>query len=420
LKALIRELEIELYSEGDIIMKEGSEGSNMIFLLHGCVDVFSNGEKIATLGAGNLFGEMVGLGLSRTRTCTIVANEFCDCRCITAYAFKAVLNRFPEAKARFASIAEDRKAVLNQASQMQKMDAWLNRSRMRRAKRCVELEGVPGRERHASRGLHEKQFMASFGSKVKQSCPALLDRRSSHASLLAAGWNLDLNEGLDETQESTTSKHTGHHGLEVEIDSEEVRDDDAELDMIRQELQDSPVAAHCRKPMAPAHASPEISGSSFRKGRLLKQASMEASMESAETTAPPSRSASLERTSQGEEDAWLPAVSPAVSWSSAAKCQLLTSTQAESEHADEHALHPTVPASRSPYSRGKLSPMQAPQSLKDVIKTKNSVLRQQLVKTRDEVQCRMRVREELLHGHSPKPHSIDLASLGSPKVLSAR
>jgi CRP-like cAMP-binding protein len=109
-EALIRELDVQMFSEGDIIIKEGTPGSSMAFLLRGSVDVLKSSLKIGTLGEGSLIGEIACLGVSSKRTCTVVAKEFCDCRFIGTLQLKALLNRYPEAKARFQNIAEERNA----------------------------------------------------------------------------------------------------------------------------------------------------------------------------------------------------------------------------------------------------------------------------------------------------------------------
>jgi CRP-like cAMP-binding protein len=131
IEALSRELDVQMFAAGDIIMKEGSVTSTVVFLFHGSVDVVKRDQKITTLGDGSVLGELACLGSRNKRTCTVIANEFCDCRSMDARHFKALLKRHPIAKAHFESIAEERNEEIERINRREEKLARLERSKRR-------------------------------------------------------------------------------------------------------------------------------------------------------------------------------------------------------------------------------------------------------------------------------------------------
>jgi CRP-like cAMP-binding protein len=61
-------------SEGQILMKEGDFSTELIAIEEGTADVIKGGEQIATLGAGDLIGEM-GLLSRELRSADVVATS---------------------------------------------------------------------------------------------------------------------------------------------------------------------------------------------------------------------------------------------------------------------------------------------------------------------------------------------------------
>jgi cAMP-dependent protein kinase regulator len=61
-------------AEGQILMKEGDYSVELIAIEEGSADVIQNGEKIASVGAGDLIGEM-GLLERRPRTADVIASS---------------------------------------------------------------------------------------------------------------------------------------------------------------------------------------------------------------------------------------------------------------------------------------------------------------------------------------------------------
>mmetsp|Transcript_115684 Transcript_115684/g.180763 ORF Transcript_115684/g.180763 Transcript_115684/m.180763 type:complete len:416 (+) Transcript_115684:28-1275(+) len=96
--------------KGEDIIKEGDDGTKMYFLNHGAVEILVGPEEkqVTLLRKGNLFGELALLGNGK-RTCTVRALEVCDCRVVSAEAFHLVLRRFPEERAYFQEMAEQRR-----------------------------------------------------------------------------------------------------------------------------------------------------------------------------------------------------------------------------------------------------------------------------------------------------------------------
>mmetsp|Transcript_22594 Transcript_22594/g.51710 ORF Transcript_22594/g.51710 Transcript_22594/m.51710 type:complete len:396 (+) Transcript_22594:63-1250(+) len=107
---LASEMDIRIYCPGELILKEGEMGESAYVLHHGTVDVLAGERqaKVASLGAGTLFGEMILLGVSRKRTATIRAVDYCDCRVIPRDLFLAVLRMFPKELKYFKTLAKSR------------------------------------------------------------------------------------------------------------------------------------------------------------------------------------------------------------------------------------------------------------------------------------------------------------------------
>ena len=72
--------------------------------------------RVAILESGSAFGEMALFGISK-RTATIRALEACECRTVSIFSFRNILEQFPEEQRSFAEIAEKRLKQLEQLKQ---------------------------------------------------------------------------------------------------------------------------------------------------------------------------------------------------------------------------------------------------------------------------------------------------------------
>lgn len=109
IEALTEYLELEVFVEGTSIMKVGEIGEKMYFLSRGEVEVLVGPDltRVATLGAGSVFGEGALIGNAK-RTATVRAIEFCDCRSVHRHAFQTILKSFPVERKYFEQMYQDR------------------------------------------------------------------------------------------------------------------------------------------------------------------------------------------------------------------------------------------------------------------------------------------------------------------------
>jgi CRP/FNR family transcriptional regulator len=82
------------YSAGDNIVEEGGQAVAFYVIIKGKVEIKKRGESLATLGAGDSFGEMSLLdGLPRATT--VAAQEDTECLVMTRWDFNAELQTNP-------------------------------------------------------------------------------------------------------------------------------------------------------------------------------------------------------------------------------------------------------------------------------------------------------------------------------------
>eukprot|EP00931_Biecheleriopsis_adriatica_P062098 TRINITY_DN3738_c0_g1_i1.p1 TRINITY_DN3738_c0_g1~~TRINITY_DN3738_c0_g1_i1.p1 ORF type:complete len:388 (+),score=39.49 TRINITY_DN3738_c0_g1_i1:145-1308(+) len=112
-------LEVHMFTEGDVIMREGEIGDKMYWLQNGQVEVLAGGNsqhRVAVLGKGSIFGEMALFsrlaGEISKRTATVRAMEFSDCRSIGSFQFFRLLRQYPQDHKRVEKVVKDRLAEL--------------------------------------------------------------------------------------------------------------------------------------------------------------------------------------------------------------------------------------------------------------------------------------------------------------------
>jgi len=294
MQALTHELDIELFSEGDTIMKETDAASNVIFLCHGSADVICNGRHMAMLAAGSFFGEMACVGLTNRRPCTIVAREFCDCRTISAWQFNVLLQTFPEARLHFENIAQQSQSVVDEAHRLKMIEAQLDRCARRRSAKHI-IGHAPGRRLAAAMELQDQELSSKLLLRRRRSIEA--EDYQQGACSTAFGLKKEPAPSNEccavETADSSSTACISEEMLES-------------LSQV-QTRTSAEVSNFTTEPVAPSHTLAKLS-CRFRRDRWLGK-SPECSLESASTTAPSTRSASMDSTNCSSKDMTLPPLS---------------------------------------------------------------------------------------------------------------
>jgi hypothetical protein len=109
---LSRDVQVEVFRPGELIVKEAAKGNSMYILRRGQVEVLAGGVTVARLGSGSVFGEIMLLGVADRRTATVRASEFSDCRVVHRKAMQRLLRLFPREKEYFEKLARRRLADL--------------------------------------------------------------------------------------------------------------------------------------------------------------------------------------------------------------------------------------------------------------------------------------------------------------------
>jgi hypothetical protein len=105
---LSRDVKVEVFKPGEIIMKEGTRGNSLYILRRGEVEVLVGSVPVARLRSGSFFGEIALLGVSDRRTATVRATEFSDCRVVQRKYLQRLLKLFPDERAFFEHLARQR------------------------------------------------------------------------------------------------------------------------------------------------------------------------------------------------------------------------------------------------------------------------------------------------------------------------
>jgi CRP-like cAMP-binding protein len=109
---LSKDCGVEAYQENEVIIREGDQGDKLYLLKRGTVQVEVGGKVVTELIDGSIFGEMALLKKNATRTATIRAMSFCDCRVLHKACFQRLLKLFPLEKDFFEREAQRRQAEL--------------------------------------------------------------------------------------------------------------------------------------------------------------------------------------------------------------------------------------------------------------------------------------------------------------------
>ena len=99
----ISSLALLTYPEGAEIVREGAPGRDLFILYQGSAEVSRGGKGVATLAAGDLFGE-IGFLVGVPRTATVTARAGCEAFRCEAKAFEELLSDHPETTALFPTV----------------------------------------------------------------------------------------------------------------------------------------------------------------------------------------------------------------------------------------------------------------------------------------------------------------------------
>jgi CRP-like cAMP-binding protein len=111
--------EIE-YPAGTPVVREGDPGSELFIVVDGEVDVRSGARKLATLGAGNYFGE-IALITGSARTATVTTGTPVRALVITGRAFRKLLQDSPEIQFKVLQEVGERLEERSSRRQMQRI-----------------------------------------------------------------------------------------------------------------------------------------------------------------------------------------------------------------------------------------------------------------------------------------------------------
>lgn len=118
LRAVIMALCSTTVAAGEAIIESGAIAREMYLISHGEVEVLdTNGQRVATLGAGDFFGE-IGLLVSTTRTATVKATTHCDLFVLEQEDFFRIMRNHPHLAESMIRTAKERYKVALSAEQL--------------------------------------------------------------------------------------------------------------------------------------------------------------------------------------------------------------------------------------------------------------------------------------------------------------
>jgi len=104
-------VEVERYSAGDVIYRQGEEAHKMYVLKEGRVDIQYNGHTVTTLSEGEIFGEMA-LIEGQTRIAAVRANTDCVLVPIDQRRFHFMVTQTPRFATDVMAVMADRIKML--------------------------------------------------------------------------------------------------------------------------------------------------------------------------------------------------------------------------------------------------------------------------------------------------------------------
>jgi CRP-like cAMP-binding protein len=148
LKKLAARLTEERFQSGDTVVVEGDADDRLYLIMEGRAEASTTGPSgivpLATLGPGELFGEIALLEPGSTRQATVTAVEHLLLLSLDAADFHRIFDAHPEARSAFAKMADDLSLTkfLKQASPFSMLDG----ERLKRLAARIESLDVPAGE----------------------------------------------------------------------------------------------------------------------------------------------------------------------------------------------------------------------------------------------------------------------------------
>lgn len=95
---------------GTVLTIEGTLGQQAVVMVEGTASVLRDGEKIATINAGEIIGEMALLS-GEVRSATVVTDVDATVYALSPREFASLMTQCPRLEARLTSVALERLAV---------------------------------------------------------------------------------------------------------------------------------------------------------------------------------------------------------------------------------------------------------------------------------------------------------------------
>ena len=109
ISSIIHDLELRIIPQGELIIKYGEVAQEMYFIVKGQVNIISaDGIHLATIGAGENFGEMALLQDNNVRTASVQAETDVSVAIMNTEDFQKICELYPNFKQRIMDVVKKR------------------------------------------------------------------------------------------------------------------------------------------------------------------------------------------------------------------------------------------------------------------------------------------------------------------------
>lgn len=99
--------QLDQVPEGQVLVEEGDFSRELVVIEDGTASVTKGGDEVATLGAGDFFGE-IGVLSKALRNATVTASSDMTIVSLTHFDVRRLRKRFPDLAERLARVGEQR------------------------------------------------------------------------------------------------------------------------------------------------------------------------------------------------------------------------------------------------------------------------------------------------------------------------